>query len=315
MLWWWLFEAARAHTGAVPVRGVYDWSDLPDAEPGAWIVWTTYPSIVIGCLAFALGYELLAGPLRRRWSLSDTGPTRSDRVLFHGGLFVVFASLQGPLHELSDIYLFSGHMVQHLAITLVFPPMLIAGMPGWMWRPLLRVPAIRAVGRGLTHPIVAFLLSTAVLYLWHVPTMYEWALLDHDVHIAEHLSFMAVYVVMWWPAFSRSEGLPPLTPGRRLIYLFLLTIPMKGLGAIITVSDYVLYPFYATQPRVFGLDPLTDQRLGGLIMWIPGGLVFWVTMGVVFFKHYYKDETVRRRLQGAPAASPASVTARAEVVS
>lgn len=288
-LLFWFSETARAHGGAVPVRGVYDWSDLPDLEPGGWVVWSFYPSIVIGCLLFSLGYELLAGPLRRRWGLSEEGPALHERLSFHLGIFTVFAALQGPLHELSDVYLFSGHMVQHLLITLVFPPLALAGIPGWMWRPVTDVPALRSFGRGLTRPIVAFLISTAALYLWHVPSMYDWALLDHDVHIAEHLSFMAAYVVMWWPALSRSEALPPLTPGARMIYLFLLTIPMKALGALITVSDYVLYEYYTTQPRVFGLDPLTDQRLGGLIMWLPGGLVFWFSIAWVFFRHYRAD--------------------------
>ena len=76
---------------------------------------------------------------------------------------------------------------------------------------------------------------------------------------------------------------------------------MKGLGAIITVSDYILYPFYSVQPRMFGMDPMFDQRLGGLIMWIPGGLVFWVTIGVIFFRHFYKDVVYAR--SGKPKSS------------
>lgn len=286
---WWLEQLAMAHGGAVPVRGVYDWSNLPALEPGGWIVWDLYASIVLGCAAFLVVYELMAGPLRRRWHLSPEGPSLRERVSFWLGIAVVFVSLQGPLHELSDVYLFSGHMVQHLSITLLFPPLLILGIPAWMWAPLTDRPAIASIGRKLTHPIVAFSLSTSVLYLWHVPAMYEWALYDHDVHIVEHLSFMAVYVVMWWPAMSRLPAIPALTPGKRMVYLFLLTIPMKALGAIITVSDWVLYPYYATQPRVFGLDPISDQRLGGLIMWLPGGLVFWVTIGFVFFQYYNND--------------------------
>src|SRR5690606_24569448 len=153
----------------------------------------------------------------------------------------VFASLQGPLHELSDVYLFSGHMVQHLLITLVFPVMAIRGIPPWMWTPAVSKGWVRAVGRSITHPIVAFLVMTAVLWFWHVPGLYDWALQDHDVHIAEHLTFMAAFVIMWWPAHSRIPEIPPLTPGWRMIYLFVCTIPMKALGAMITVSDYVLY--------------------------------------------------------------------------
>ena len=284
MLWMWTIMQAHAHTGAVPLRGVYDWSNLPEAEPGAWIVWEFYPSIILGCLAWVALYAAMAVPLRRRFNLSDEGPSRGDWTRFVLSIAVVFWSLQGPLHELSDVYLFSGHMVQHLLITLVFPPLFLMGIPGWMWDLPLRSEALLRFGRTLTHPIAAFLISTAALYLWHIPSMYDWALEDHDVHIVEHLTFMTGYVIMWWPAFSRSERLPPLSVGYRMVYLFLLTIPMKALGAVITVSDYLLYEFYATQPRVFAMDPMYDQRLGGLIMWIPGGLVFWVTIGVIFFR-------------------------------
>ncbi len=289
-----LAKTAEAHPGAVPIRGVYDWSDLPDAEPGAWNVWEFYPSIVIGIALMIATYVFMAGPGRRRWNLSDIGPTRGDWTSFMLSMFVLFFSLQGPLHELSDVYLFSGHMVQHLLITLVFPPLLIRGIPPWMWKPVVSVGWIAAVGRFLTQPLMAFAIGTGTLYLWHVPAMYEWAMANHDVHIIEHLSFMVSAVVMWWPAYSRIPEIPKLTPGMLMVYLFLCTIPMKGLGAIITVSDYILYPFYSVQPRMFGMDPMFDQRLGGLIMWIPGGLVFWVTIGVIFFRHFYKDVVYAR---------------------
>lgn len=294
-----LTSMARSHTGASPDRGVEDWSHLPPLEPAdAWVVWDFYPSIVLGCLGFVVTYVLLAGPLRRRWNLSPTGPGKWEWISFLGSMGIVFFALQGPLHELSDLYLFSAHMVQHLLITLAFPPLLILGIPSWMWRPLVRFGWVRTVGRALTHPVVAFLVSTFVLYLWHVPRMYDWALEDHNIHIAEHLLFMASAVIMWWPVASRIEEIPPLTPGYRMVYLFLLTIPMKGLGAVITVSDYVLYRFYAVQPRVWGLDPLSDQRLGGVIMWMPGGLAIWFAMGVVFFTSFYAD-IVKERAGGS----------------
>ena len=290
---------AEAHGGSIPLRGVYDFSQLPALDPpDAWILWEFYPSIVLGCGGFLLVYALLAGPLRRRWNLSPVGPSRQEWVRFIASLAVVFFSLQGPMHELSERYLFSGHMVQHLLITLFFPQWFLLGVPAWMWGPLVSVPWVAAVGRAWTHPVAALLFWTASLYLWHVPAMYDWALNDHNVHIVEHLSFMVGAVVMWWPAHSRVEEIPRLTPGLRMIYLFFLTVPMKALGAILTMSDYLIYDFYAAQPRVFGLDPMVDQRLGGLIMWLPGGLVFWFIIAVTFFRTYYGQFAAAR--QGRP---------------
>ncbi len=287
--------AAWAHGGSVPIRGVYDWSKLPIlTPPDAWVVWELFPSVVIGCLGFVVAYTLLAGPLRRRWNLSPVGPTSQEWRYFLGSIALVFVALQGPLHELSDRYLFSGHMVQHLLITLFFPQWFLLGIPPWMWKPVTARPALVRIGRAWTHPVVALLFWTFSLYLWHVPAMYDWALQDHDVHIVEHLTFMTGAVVMWWPAWSRIEEIPRLTPGNRMIYLFLLTVPMKALGAIITMSDYLIYEYYSTQPRVFGLDPMVDQRVGGLIMWLPGGLVFWFVIALTFFRTYYRQFAAER---------------------
>src|SRR5690606_39301338 len=85
---------------------------------------------------------------------------------------------------------FSGHMVQHLLITLIFPLLWIRGIPPWMWDPLVGLPGVAPLGRRIAHPIVAFCIGTGVLYLWHIPVMYEWAMIDHDVHVVEHLMFM-----------------------------------------------------------------------------------------------------------------------------
>lgn len=296
-MWFFLSAIAQAHTGSVPLRGQYDWSNLPDLEPGKWVVWEFHPTIVLGCAAWLALYIWLAGPGRTRFNLSPVGPTRRQWRLFILSLLVVFCSLQGPLHELSDYYLFSGHMIQHLAITLIFPPLFILGIPGWMVEPLLRVTIIGRVAKVLTRPVVAFIISTCTLYFWHIPAMYDWALVNHDVHIGEHLTFMTGGVIMWWPICSNTELLPRLRPLPRMAYTFLLTIPMKVLGAIITISDVLIYDFYATQPRVFDLNPMVDQRFGGLIMWIPGGLIFWFAIAGVFFGHYYSQIGPRRAVR------------------
>jgi putative membrane protein len=294
--------AAWAHGGSVPIRGVYDFSSLPVLDPpNAWIVWEFYPSIVLGCGFFLAVYALLAGPLRVRWGLSPVGPSSVEWFRYVLALATVFFSLQGPMHELADRYLFSGHMVQHLLITLFFPQWFIQGIPGWMWAPLVRLPGVAAFGRAWTHPVSAMVFWTFCLYLWHVPAMYDWALRDHNVHIVEHLMFMTGAVVMWWPAFSPLAEIPRLTPGNRMIYLFLLTVPMKALGAILTMSDYLIYEYYATQPRVFGLDPMVDQRVGGLIMWLPGGLVFWFIIAMTFFRTYYGPLMAARAGKTLPA--------------
>ena len=249
-----------------------------------------YLSILIGCIYLAGGYLLAVGPARRRygWSPEPASPGRITAFLL--AVALIFLSLNGPLHRLSDDYLFSAHMVQHMLVMLVMPPLLIAGLPDWLIRAGLRVRGVRLVARVLTHPVVAFVAYNAVFIGWHFPGMYNWALINHNAHILQHLMFMGVSVMMWWPVVNPVEELEVIPTGPLLIlYVFVFGIPATALSAILTLSDTVFYPWYAMAPRVTGLSALDDQRLGGLIMWVPGMLIFWTAMTVVFFR-WTKDE-------------------------
>jgi putative membrane protein len=276
----------------------------PGAADFSWTRFTTHPSILVGCILFAALYLYAVGPLRRRYGWADSIP-RSKVAWFMGGVAVMFVSLNGPIHDLGDNYLFSAHMIQHLLITLVMPPMLLAGTPAWLYRPVLKRPAVWMTARVLTTPLVAFALYNVVLAGWHLPTFYMWALRDHNVHIVQHLMFMAAAVICWWPAVNPVPELTRLQPPIRLLYLFALGIPMSMISALITLSSDVLYPWYAEAPRIFeGLSALDDQQLGGLIMWVPGMMVYWIAITVLFFKWSRAEERLeRRRDEGLVAAA------------
>lgn len=242
----------------------------------AWQAWDLHPTVLIG-LAVLGGLYVYGGGLRE-------GAAPRQVAAFAAALVVIFLALNGPLHNLSDSYLFSAHMVQHLALTLLFPPLLLYGTPARVCRPLLRPRWVTAVARVVTRPLLAAGLFTAPIVLWHVPALYEAALRDHDVHIAQHIVFLATAVLMWWPVLSPVPELPRLPYPGQMLYLFVLGIPMSITGALIALSDRVLYPFYAGAPRVWGLSPLADQQIGGLLMWVPGGLILWAAMTVVWFR-------------------------------
>ncbi len=222
------------------------------------------------------------GPLRRRYNLGP--PAKPWQVAcFSAGLLLVLVSLNGPIHDLSDYYLFSIHMLQHLLLTLLLPPLLIAGTPGWLLQPLLRHPVVRSVARVMTHPVVAAAVYSATIAVWHLAPFYDLMMRDHDVHIATHLMFIAAATLMWWPVMSPVPELPRLSPGLGMLYLFLVGIPMQIVAAMITMADRVLYPWYEVAPRTWGLSPLDDQRLGGLLMWVPGNIWMFLAIGVLFF--------------------------------
>jgi putative membrane protein len=225
------------------------------------------------------------------------GPTPAQRLAYFSSLALLFLTLNGPLHDLSDFYLFSGHMVQHLILTLVVPPLMIVGTPGWMLRPMLRKPALFATARKLTSITSCFVLFNVVLAFWHLPPLYNLALANHGIHILQHLMFIAASVLMWWPLLSPLPELPRAAYPAQMLYCFLMVIPMSIISIYIAMADTLLYPAYAAAPRIMGITPMEDQQYGGLIMWIPGGVFFYAVMTVVFFKWSSRGEDTEESAQ------------------
>lgn len=255
----------------------------------SWMNWEMHPSTLIGCALLAGVYLAGVGPLRRRYGWAEQ-VSRWYVVSFLSGVAILFLSLNGPLHDLSDNYLLSAHMVQHMLLMLIMPVLLLIGTPAWLVRPLLEVRGVMTLARFLTHPGTAFTLYNVVFIGWHFPAAYNLALTDHGVHIVQHLMFMAVSVIMWWPVVNPVPELARLNSPLQLLYLFAFGIPMSVVSAFITMSESVVYPWYHEAPRVFALSALEDQQLGGLIMWVPGMLVYWGAVSVVFLRWSAREE-------------------------
>jgi putative membrane protein len=287
-------------------------------HPAAQLSWTNFPvhaSTVIGLLALGGAYIWRAnrGPSHLdseqndRDGLSAPGtrtPTSAQRALFFSALVVTFFTLNGPLHDLSDSFLFTAHMVQHLVLTLIVPPMLILGTPGWMLRPLLRNTTVLAIAKRLTSIGACFLIFNIVLAVWHLPPMYNLALANHPIHIVQHLMFIAAAVFMWWPLTSQLPELPRASYPAQMMYCFLLTVPMGVIAIYISMAEDLLYPAYAVAPRILGISPMSDQQYGGLVMWIPGSLFFYLVMSVVFFKWWGRQQDDEASAQVGSVAAP-----------
>jgi putative membrane protein len=283
---------------------------LHPAQQIGWTAWTVHPSTVVGIAALGAAYLWRAGKARINpgpadRGRTDHGPTGLQRFAFFAGLFVMFATLNGPVHDLSDYYLFSAHMVQHLLLTLVVPPLLIGGTTGAMLRPALRVRPIARAARWATRAPIAFAIFNVAIAVWHVPEVYGTAMAYHPVHIAQHLTLMATAVLMWWPLLSPLPELPRLAYPGQMLYCFLMSLPMSIIAIYITMADHVLYTAYASAPRVWGISPQMDQHVGGLIMWIPGGLFFYVVMTFVFFRwaQHQEDSTASAQVDWRPAGA------------
>ena len=251
------------------------------APPFSWLGGEVHVEVVVGVVLLAAAYT---------WAtLASRRPTRlGPPIAFFGGCVALLVALNGPLHDLSDYYLFSAHMVQHLVLTLVVAPLWLAGTPGFMLDALVeRAATVRGllpVLRWLTGPLPAFAAFGVAMVAWHLPGPYNAALETHAWHVVEHLVLLGASVLGWWPILSRATRLPALPYAGQLLYLFVFGMPMTVVAAMVTGAEHVLYPYYAAAPRVFDLTPLADQRLGGVIMWVPAGIIPVVAFTVVFFR-------------------------------
>jgi putative membrane protein len=274
------------------------------ADPsGALTELDLHGTVVAGVVVLGLLYALAVGPIRRRYGLAERVEARHV-AWFTASLVTLLVTLNGPLHHMADFYLFSGHMLQHMILGMLFPCLFLAGIPGWLLSPLLRRRFWGSLGRRLTHPVTAYCIYNAVLIGWHLPPAYARAMLDHDVHILQHLTFMATGVIAFWPVLGPAPELPRLTYLWQIGYLFVMQIPMIALGAFLTLAEGVIYPFYEAAPRVLPwLSPLEDQQFGGLLMWLPGHLVLWIPMAVLFFRWYATQSDEATGV--APVRSPA----------
>ncbi len=257
-----------------------------------WLTdWNWEPSIILGLVLLCGIYLYGVGPLRRRFGWASEIDKR-QMMLFLSGAFVIFIALASPLDEIGDRYLFGAHMVQHLLLTLVMPPLVLLGTPGWLLRPLLEWRLIAFLTRSITKPIPAYLLFNVIFAAYHVPTLYDLSLQNNTFHIFVHLLLMATAVITWLPILSPLEELPRLPYSHQILYLFFQAIPPTILGAVITFAESVLYPTYLNAPRVFGISAIEDQQAAGLIMWVPGSTIYLFALTIVFFKWFgHEDAT------------------------
>jgi putative membrane protein len=292
----------REGSSAIAISAVHPYRDQP--QPAyRWWPWHWEWSVLLGCALLAALYGLALHRLRPRLAALSDSHLGWRITSFAGALLIVLVSLNGPLHDLSDLYLFSTHMVQHLFLAQIFPLLLLLGLPPELTRRLLAPRWARTVWGWLAGVPAGFILYTVVFSVWHVPALYNLMMRDHDFHIAMHLMVMGTAVLMWWPILGGDAVAKPLPPAAQMLYLFLLGTPMMAVAAPITFANHPLYEWYALAPRFMGFSALEDQRLGGLLMWVPGGLFYWAVMSVVFFRWSAQESRPDEPLAAQPLRS------------
>jgi putative membrane protein len=241
------------------------------------MIWPVDPTVYLGLLILYIGHALLARRV--------TDARRAHTVYFLAGLFVVWLALETPIDTISDYYLDSVHMLQHVLLAFVAPPLMLLGLSPQMAARLARIPGLRAI----TEPIPAQVIAALVMIVWHIPALYDATLHNEELHIVEHLMFIGSGVVLYWPLLeaTSSQARWQMSAGAKLVYMLLATLPQDAVALVLIFSRVPFYEFYVTAPRLIeGYTPLIDQTIAGAVLMIFGKVTLGIMAGVVFFRWF-----------------------------
>lgn len=285
-----------------------------DAILRSWPVapWLTF-SLLITAAIYAIGWRTLNRRDPNRWGIGRF-------AAFMGGLTAIYLALASPIEVFSS-FLLTSHMLQHLLLIMVAPPLIWLGWPMFpivrglpepvrrYWvAPLLRSRALNAAFSRLAHPLVAWPIFVGMTWLWHLPPTYSLGLTNNGWHIVQHTCFLAAAFVFWYPVVRPYPSRPTWPKWWLLPYLLLADVQNTVLAAWITFSPRVLYSHYEQVPRWDGISALGDQRAAGVLMWVPGSIallapMFWIALTYLLPSPKLRLPRGHRVATSAPARS------------
>jgi len=277
--------------------------DGPHIASELWRHWTFEPMTAAILLASGVCYAV---GLTRLWSRAARGRSirRWEACSFYAGLVAVTIALLSPLAWVSEL-LFSAHMTQHEMLMLVAAPLFVFGRPlqVFMWAldgpgrsavaRWTRTPSVSRSWHALTGPTAAFVLHGLALWIWHAPALYEAALANAGIHALQHTCFLITAALFWWGMIYGRYG--RIGYGVGVFYVFVTAVHSSILGALLTMAPSPWYPSYGTAASRWHTDALTDQQLGGLLMWVPFG-VFFIVFGLTLLAAWIGESERRAQL-------------------
>lgn len=248
-----------------------------------------HPQLIGVTAALAIGYVVGLRRLAPRFvPAGERAVSLRQAVWFFTGVILLFLMEGWPIHDVAEGSLYSAHMIEHIVIALIVPVALLKGMPAWLLTVLVApiLPAVRVV----TKPIVALIAFNATLALIHAPALVELSITNELAHLSIHGALMVTGALMWWPVIGPIPDTPTLPPFVAMGYLFVQSLVPTIPASFLTFADTPVYTIYETLPRLWGISPLDDQVVSGLIMKIGGGIILWTAITVIFFKWAFEEE-------------------------
>jgi putative membrane protein len=257
--------------------------------------WTFDPSVLLGVLVLVVLY--LTGWRRARSAREPHPPGFGRLALFAAGILTILVALVSPLDSLGD-QLMVMHMVQHMLLLDVAPILLILGLTKVLLRPVTRrLNTIERRAGFFAHPAFAVLAYVGFLWLWHIPAMYDRAQGNGAVHALEHLCFFSVGALYWWHVLSPIRGRMRLGGMGPIVYMTSTKLLVGILGIVLAFAPRVIYAFYAHKPDYWGLTPLQDQSMAGLVMALEQSIVMGIALVVLFVQMLSESEREAQRAE------------------
>jgi putative membrane protein len=253
--------------------------------------WQAHPDVWLLIALFAVGYAVAINRLGPR--LVPAGRpvvTRFQVCSFSAGLLALWVASDWPIHDVAERYLFSVHMVQHVAYSIVAAPLLLIGTPTWLARWLLSPRWLLAGVRWASRLVPATILFNLVVIVMHTPIVVNAALEHAILHFAVHTLIFLSSIIVWMPLLSPLPEVPRLPPLGRMLFLFLQSIVPTIPASFLTFGAHPLYRFYAHVPRLWGISAISDMQVAGVIMKIGVGFTLWVIIAILFFRWYSAEE-------------------------
>ena len=263
---------------------------MPDAAQDILNDWSLPLWLTLGVTLTALIY------IRGYLAIRKTRPAQFSGLRlasFLSGLIILWLALGPPMDGFADAML-SAHMVEHLLLMSVVPPLLLYGLPvvpilrglPVIFRrrvvgPLLRLSYLRAFGRWIVSPVVAWIAMNLTFLVWHIPSAYDFALLHEGWHVFEHLCFLVTAILFWWCILRPWPAAASRYNWGILIYLIAADLVNTLLSAFLAFCNRPVYSYYVARTNPFGISLLEDQVLGAAIMWVIGSLAFLIPAVVV----------------------------------
>lgn len=233
---------------------------------------------------------------RARREAGGRGAGARQAAFFAGGMLALLLALESPIDDLGESYLFAAHMLQHVLLGDIAPALLLLSLSRVILRPVTKRLMFleKALGR-LASPWTGIGIWLCLMYLWHVPPMYDAALNHPVIHLIEHTAFFSAGLMVWWPIVQPIPMRHRLTGLATVAYIATAKIGLAALGLYLTWSSHVLYTYYEHVPRVWGLTAIGDQNAGGAIMMVEQSITFVIALVFLFSKMLTDTEEAERR--------------------